>query len=137
MGGASIVLAMIVIILIYSKNKDSENIAKVNLLPAAFGSTGGMMVGMPIILNPLLLPAIVIIPIINILLAAGAIFCHLIQPCAYPVLSGTPGILVSFFGSNGDWSNLVFSILLFILDIIMFIPTMKLGLRLERGTKGL
>ena len=27
MGGASIVLAMIVIILIYSKNKDSENIA--------------------------------------------------------------------------------------------------------------
>ncbi|MEK3546211.1 PTS sugar transporter subunit IIC [Lactobacillus crispatus] len=135
MGGASIVLAMIVIILIYSKNKDSENIAKVNLLPAAFGSTGGMMVGMPIILNPLLLPAIVIIPIINILLAAGAIFCHLIQPCAYPVLSGTPGILVSFFGSNGDWSNLVFSILLFILDIIMFIPTIKLGLRLERGLK--
>lgn len=135
MGGASIVLAMIVIILITRRNKENENIAKVNLLPAAFGSTWGMMVGMPIILNPLLLPAIVIIPIINILLAASAITCHLIQPCVYPVLSGTPGILVSFFGSNGNWANLLFSIILFVLDVVMFLPTMKLGLHFERGLK--
>lgn len=133
MGGASIALALIVIVLIARKNKESENIAKATLLPVAFDSTWGFMVGMPIILNPALLLSILVIPVINILLAAGAIFCHLIQPCVYPVLKGTPGILVSFFGSNGSWSNLIFSILLFALDVIMFIPTMKLGQQVERG----
>lgn len=133
MGGASIALALIVIVLVTRKEKDSENIAKATLLPVAFDSTWGFMVGMPVILNPALLLSILIIPVINVLLAALAIFCHLVQPCVYPVLKGTPGILVSFIGSNGSWSNLMFSILLFALDVIMFIPTMKLGRQIERG----
>lgn len=136
MGGASLVLALIVLILLANKNsKESENIAKANLLPAAFNSTWGFMIGMPIILNPVFFLSMLIIPLINVLLAAGAIAIHLIPPCVYPVLKGTPGILISFFGSNGNWMNLVFSILLFIFDIVLLVPTTMLGQKIEKRLK--
>ncbi|WP_283111544.1 PTS transporter subunit EIIC [Lactobacillus gallinarum] len=135
MGGASVVLALIVIILLSHQNKETENIAKANLLPAAFNSTWGFMIGLPIILNPVLFLPMVLIPVINIMIASLAIFLHIITPCVYPVLKGTPGILISFFGSNGNWSNLVFSICLFILDILMLIPISLLGQRIERKLK--
>lgn len=132
MGGASIILALIVIVLLVRKNKEDENIARINLLPAAFNSTWGFSIGLPLILNPLWLLPAVIVPVVNILLAAAAINFRIIQPCVYPVLTGTPGILISFFGSNGDWVNLVFSIGLFVLDIAMLIPVAVLEQKIER-----
>lgn len=135
MGGASIVLALIVIILLTRQNKDDDNIAKVNLLPVAFNSNWGMMIGMPVILNPLLFLPVMLIPVVNILLASLAIFLHIITPCVYPILKGTPGILISFFGSNGNWMNLLFSVFLLVLDVIMFIPIAKLSQKIEKGLK--
>lgn len=135
MGGASVGLALIIIILLVRENKQNENIAKINLLPVVFNSNWGLMVGMPIILNPVLFLPFIIIPVVNVLLASAAIALHIIAPCVYPVLRGTPGILISFFGSNGNWVNLVFSILLFILDIVMLIPIASLGQRIEKGLR--
>ncbi|RMC23524.1 MULTISPECIES: PTS sugar transporter subunit IIC [unclassified Lactobacillus] len=127
MGGASILLAIIVLLLLQHNNPEIEAIAKVNLLPAAFGSTIGLAVGLPILLDPIFLLPSMLIPIINILLAAGAIYFRLIPVCVYPILKGTPGILISFFGTNGNWSALFFTILLFILDIAMLWPIIKIN----------
>lgn len=136
MGGASIVLALIVIILLTErKNKEDENLAKINLLPVMFNSNWGLSIGMPVILNPIFFLPFLIIPVINISLAALAIWLHLISPCVYPVLKGTPGILVAFFGSNGNWMNLIFSIVLFILDVLMLVPILRLSQRIEKGLK--
>lgn len=136
MGGASIVLALIVIILLTErKNKEDENLAKINLLPVMFNSNWGLSIGMPVILNSIFFLPFLIIPVINISLAALAIWLHLISPCVYPVLKGTPGILVAFFGSNGNWMNLIFSIVLFILDVLMLVPILRLSQRIEKGLK--
>ena len=136
MGGASIFLALIVIVLITNnKSKEDDNIAKANLLPVMFNSNWGFAVGMPVILNPILFLPFLIIPVVNVSLAAIAICFHIISPCVYPVLKGTPGILVSFFGSNGNWVNLIFSIILFILDIVMFIPISLLSQKIEKELK--
>lgn len=131
MGGASIVMALIVIVLVMRKNRENENIARASLLPVAFNSNWGFMIGLPIILNPVLFIPVIVIPVVNILLAGGAISLHLIQPCVYPVLKGTPGILISFFGSNGNLVNLAFSIFLFVLDIAMLIPVAMLEIKIE------
>lgn len=136
MGGASIFLALIVIVLITNnKSKEDDNIAKANLLPVMFNSNWGFAVGMPVILNPILFLPFLIIPVVNVSLAAIAICFQIISPCVYPVLKGTPGILVSFFGSNGNWVNLIFSIILFILDIVMFIPISLLSQKIEKELK--
>ena len=132
MGDVCIALTLTVIILLFTHDKEIESIAKLNLLPVAFGGPQGWAVGLPIILNPLYLVPVVFIPAINELIAAGAIAVHLIVPSAYPVLRGPPGILIAFFGSNGNWKCFAFTILLFILDILILFPSLKMGQKINK-----
>ncbi|RVU71426.1 MULTISPECIES: PTS transporter subunit EIIC [Lactobacillus] len=131
MGDACVALSLTVVILLYTHNKQLESIAKINLLPVAFGASNGLAIGLPMILNPLYLLPIIVIPAINELIAAGAITLNLIWPSVYPVLGGTPGILISFFGSNGNWPTFIFTVLLFILDILILIPVVLIGQRIS------
>lgn len=135
MGDASIALALTVVLLLYTNNKEIEAIAKLNLLPTAFGAKNGLAIGLPIILNPLYLLPVIFIPAINELIAAAAISLHLVMPTVYPVLEGTPGILISFFGSNGNWPTFVFTIILFILDVLIFVPFVIIGHKINEELK--
>ncbi len=132
MGGASIVLAVIVIVLLRKEHKEIESIAQINLLPVAFTSVLGFAVGMPIILNPLFMLPMIIIPLINMTLAAGAIAVHFIPVCVYPVLKGTPGILIAFFlGQMVTGQPCFFSLLLFVIDVLILIPIIRIGEKVE------
>ena len=51
------------------------------------------------------------------------------------MLDGTPGILIPFFGTNGSWISFIFTILLFILDILILIPFIKIGQRINKELK--
>lgn len=122
-----VIFALVMVIILYAKQKEIESVAKINLIPVTFGASNGLLVGLPIILNPVYFVPIVFLPAVNELFAAAAIKLHIIMPTVYPVLSGSPGILYSFFGTNGHWPNLIFTIVLFILDIIILIPAIKIG----------
>ena len=50
---------------------------------------------------------------------------------AYPILTGTPGPLVAFIGTNGSWNALILSLLLFIMDILLYIPVVKIAAKVE------
>lgn len=140
MGGASVVLAVIVLMLLIRSNRENEVNAKINLLPATFGSTLGFNIGLPLILNPVFLIPSIVIPLINMTLAAAAISLHVIPVCVYQILKGTPGLLVSFFGTNGNWAALIFTILLFLLDIVLLLPVVifneKMITRINNQKKG-
>lgn len=133
MGDAAISFALTVVFLLYTNSKQNnvEKVVKLNLLPVVFGTKSGLAVGIPLVLNPLYFIPIVFIPAINELLAAVAITINLIKPAVYPVLGGTPGILISFFGTNGDWITFIFTICLFIIDTLVFIPFVKIGYRIN------
>lgn len=124
-GGNGLLLALTVAIIITSRSQGQHQVARWTLLPTLFNSEYAAMVGLPIIMNPLYLVPILLLPIINILLAAGAIMVHLIPPTPYPVLVGTPGPLISFVASNGNWWVLIFTLALFVLDVWCFIPFVK------------
>ncbi len=135
MGGTSVALAVIVILLLRRKNKEIEAIAKFNLLPVAFGSTLGFSIGLPLVLNPVFLLPSIVIPLFNMVLAAAAISLGWIPVCVYPILKGTPGILNSFFGTNGYISALIFALLLFLLDLALMWPIIKVNELVEDKLK--
>ena len=78
-------------------------------------------------LNPLFLVPYVFLPVVNMLLAASMIAIHLIPAPAYNVLSGTPGPLYAFIATNGTWQALIFSMLLFAFDILLYLPIVKMA----------
>lgn len=64
-------------------------------------------------------------------LAAGAITLRIIPVCVYPILKGTPGLLISFFGTNGNWTALLFVMVLFALDLCLMWPFIRINERVE------
>lgn len=135
MGGAVIALTLTVVILLYSQDKQNNTVAKANIIPAMFGIKGGLAVGLPIILNPIYLLPTILIPAFNEIMAALAISLHLVVPTVYPVMSGTPGILIPFLGSNGNWSSLLFTVLLLLIDIVIFVPFILIGHKINEEMK--
>lgn len=124
-GGNGLILALVVAIIIASKKEGQHQMARWTLLPTLFNAGYGALIGLPVIMNPLYLLPILILPGVNLLIAAGAIAVHLIPPTPYPVLMGTPGPLISFVASNGNWWSLIFTLALFAFDVWCFIPFVK------------
>ena len=122
-----VIFALAMVIILYTKQKEIEAVSKINLIPVTFGATNGFFIGLPIILNPIYFVPIVFLPVVNELFAAAAIKLHIIMPTAYPVLSGSPSLLYSFFGTNGNWATFIFTVVLFIFDVGVLIPTVKIA----------
>lgn len=130
-GGSGLMLALVIALIIVSKRQETQQLARWNLFPVIFNSNYGLMIGLPTILNPVLLLPYVLLPIANMLLATVATFLHLVPATPYPIPVGTPGILAAFVGSNGSWSALTLAILLLIFDVWAYLPFVRAALRIE------
>lgn len=130
-GGTGLTLALLIALLLIYKYQNTTRIARWAFLPTLFNSNQGALVGIPIFLNPLYLLPYIFFPIINMLIAAGVVAIGWVPAIAYPYLTGTPGPLVAFIGTNGSWNALILSILLFLMDIMLYIPVVKLAAKVE------
>lgn len=126
-GGDGLVLALIVAILLFPGNTGTHRVARWSALPTIFNFDYGSLVGLPIILNPVFLLPFMLLPVINMSLAAGMIALHLLPSTPYPVLLGTPGPLLGFIATNGNWATLLFTIILLLVDTLIYIPFVRLS----------
>ncbi|ATO45782.1 hypothetical protein C5L30_002270 [Companilactobacillus farciminis] len=142
-GGTGSVLGLIIAILIISKDKNFQTVARWAMVPSIFNIGSGVMTGIPVLFNVIFLIPFILAPIANMLMAAVAIALHLMPPSVYPVPIGTPGPLIAFIGTNGSWRALLFSILAVIISTWIYIPFVKMAakvkildnLSLEEGVK--
>lgn len=135
-GGPSLTLALLIAMVIVMRQDRYQRLARLNLVPAFFNSDAGLMVGLPVILNPLFLLPVIGLPFVNLALACGAIALHLFPTPVYPVPTGTPGILAAFYGTNGNWGALVFALLLLAIDVAGYLPFVRLACRLSCHSRG-
>lgn len=100
-------------------------------MPTVFNFDYSSLVGLPVILNPVFLLPFMLLPLVNIAIAAGVTALGLIPATPYPVLLGTPGPLIGFLATNGNWGTLVFTMLLLFLDIALYLPFVRLNFQVE------
>lgn len=134
-GGDGIMLALVIALIIVGRPPEIQRLARWNLLPTLFNSSYGLMTGLPVILNPVFLLPYFLLPLTNLLLGTLATSMHLIPATPYPLPTGTPGPLVAFIGSNGDWAALLFSLMLLIFDVWVYIPFVRLAFGVELRTQ--
>lgn len=130
-GGTGSILGLIIAILIISKDKDFQTVARWAMFPSIFNISSGVMTGIPILFNVIFLIPFILAPVINMLMAALAIMLHLMPPSVYPVPIGTPGPLIAFIGTNGSWQALVFSVLAIIISVYIYIPFVKMAAKVK------
>lgn len=126
-GGVGVSLALLIAILWVSRRKYMRRMADIASIPVFFNIPGALAFGIGLTFNPIYLIPFVLLPIMNMVLASVVIYLHVIPPLVYPVLSGTPGILVPLMGTGGNIYAFIFSVLLLILDVMVYIPFVKLA----------
>ena len=131
LSGTAFVFSLIVVILLIDKNKYNKVVAKASLFPVMFNSIYGFWVAFPIYLNPLILIPLLLVPLANMVASSFAIFLHLVPVSVYPVLSGTPGVLIPYIGTNGSWQALLLTALLLVMDVFIVMPFYKIHMNVE------
>lgn len=127
LGGVGCSLGLVLALLVVAKNKNYRRVAQLSFVPVFFNSNAALLTGIPVLFNPLYFLGFLVIPLLNMILAALFLSLNWLSFSVYPIPSGTPGPLIAFIGSGGDWRNLVFSLSLVLLDFLCYIPLILLA----------
>lgn len=131
LGGLGVGLALIIGILWADVRRRKHQIAAQSLIPTFFNIDLPIMFGASVFLNPMYLIPFVLCPILNMLIGSLAIYLHLMPPLVYPVLTGTPGILLPLMGTGGNVVALIISLILLVIDVMIYMPFIKLAEKVE------
>ena len=125
--GVGAVLALLVAILLVSRSQKDKKVSFLSIFPSLFNNGASFMVGIPVLLNLLYVIPFLLIPLVNMGIAALALCFKLMPAAVYPVPDGTPSILYAFIGTGGSLRALAVSLLCFALDVALYIPFVRMG----------
>ena len=125
--GVGAVLALLVAILLVSRSQKDKKVSFLSIFPSLFNNGAPFMVGIPVLLNLLYVIPFLLIPLVNMGMAALALCFKLMPAAVYPVPDGTPSILYAFIGTGGSLRALAVSLLSFALDVALYIPFVRMG----------
>ncbi|MFC6273966.1 PTS transporter subunit EIIC [Levilactobacillus tangyuanensis] len=125
-GGAGMTLALIIAIWIGSRQTSYRRVANQTFLPNLVNLNEPTLLGLPLLFNPILLIPFVLAPAVNIVVAWFALTWKLVPPIVYPVPRTTPGPLIAYLGTGGDWRALVLSVICLILSVLIYLPFVRL-----------
>ena len=128
-------LALLVALLLASTSYKDKKVSLLSVFPSLFNNGAPFMVGIPVLLNLVYLVPFLLAPIINMGIAAVALSIHLMPAAVYPVPDGTPSLLFAFIGTGGSLRALAISLLCFAVDILIFIPFVRLSNKVQHGLK--
>lgn len=125
-GGAGMTLALLIAIWIGSRQASYRRIANQTALPNLLNLNEPTLLGLPLLFNPVLLIPFVLAPAVNMVLAWAAISWKLVPPIVYPVPRTTPGPLVAYLGTGGDWRALLLSLICLGVSVVIYLPFVRL-----------
>ncbi|WP_290033456.1 PTS transporter subunit EIIC [Ligilactobacillus cholophilus] len=130
-GGVGSTLALVIAIILVSRTEHYHRVARWSAFPVLFNTNQSILLGIPVLFNPIYLIPFVCTPVINMLIAALAIHLKIMPPVTYPVPLATPGVLNAFIGTGGNFIALFIGILVLAIDVIIYIPFVKFSDRIK------
>lgn len=121
-GGSGMTLGLLLAIFIASRRADYRDIAKMAFIPGLFNINEPVIFGLPIVLNPIMVVPFIAVPFVNSLIGYFFITMEIIPPIAYAVPWTTPGPLIAFFGTGGNWLALIVGLLCLAVSTLIYLP---------------
>ena len=110
--------AIAIAVLIFAKSERLKIVGKVAVAPAFFGISEPLIFGLPIVFNPFVLR-----PMVNYVVAYMLTSAGIVARCAGVTVFNVPMIFTGIM--NGNISIALMEIGLFIIDILLFMPFIK------------
>lgn len=128
LGGAGASIALLGAIMIFSKREDEKAIAKLSFAPGLFNINEPVIFGLPIVLNPVYIIPFIVIPLVNLVIAWGAVdLIHFLPKVVVLSPWTTPPVIGGFIATGFAWQAIVLCIIILTIDVILYIPFVKLA----------
>lgn len=136
-GGVGSTLALVIAIIIVARTTRYHQVARWSVFPTLFNVNQPILLGIPVLFNPVFLIPFIATPVVNMIIAALAIHFQIMPPVTYPSPLDTPGVLSAFIGTGGNLMALLVGILIMTLDVLIYIPFVKISeqIRIEMQEK--
>ncbi|MDF7669352.1 PTS transporter subunit EIIC [Lactobacillus sp. ESL0703] len=121
-GGAGGTLMLIVAILLFSKRSDYRTIAKVALAPAIFNINEPVVLGLPVVLNPVYFIPFIVAPLVNVAFSYWVSVLGLVNPVQAAVPGILPPIIGPFLACNYDWRAIVLCVVNMLIALAIWTP---------------
>ena len=133
MGGTGMTLALVIAVLWRSRNRDYRAVVKGSWVPSLFNFNQPLLVGLPIMFSPLLIIPFLVTPLVSMLMAWVAIKLQWMPAVVYPITRTTPGVLMGWLGTGGDWRALLVSLVNLAVAVAIYLPFILLDNRQVTG----
>jgi lactose/cellobiose-specific phosphotransferase system IIC component len=107
MGGSGGTLSLIFALLLVSRTARQRKFALIMLLPALFNVNEPILFGLPLVLNPAYAVPFVLTPLLQALIAYGAIVAGLMPRLAHSVAWTTPALYSGYAATGSIWGTFV------------------------------
>ena len=121
-GGAGMTLGLLIAIFFFSKREDYKNLARLSIGPGLFNINEPVIFGLPIVLNPIMMIPFILAPLVNVVIGYIALSTGFMDPIGYSVPWTTPGPLIPFLGSGGDWRGLIVGFICLAVSVLVYAP---------------
>ena len=133
-GGVGLILALAIAVLLESRKRSQSpyrRLALWTMIPIIFDQNLPFLLGLPVILQPILLLPMIVTTLLAEGLGALMLQLGWLDPAVYTVPNGTPSLLFGFLASNGDWRYLLITLVILVLSVFIYLPFVKIALSKE------
>ncbi|MEG2290040.1 MAG: PTS transporter subunit EIIC [Clostridium sp.] len=125
MGGAGATLCLAIALLIFSKKKFTKRFAIIALIMGLFNVNELLVLGLPLVLNPLLAIPFILVPIVLNIIAYIATSLHLV-PMTIASVHWTSPILISGAAVTGSLAGSALQLINLAVGIMIYMPFVKI-----------
>ncbi|MBO5302919.1 MAG: PTS sugar transporter subunit IIC/EAL domain-containing protein [Lachnospiraceae bacterium] len=131
LGGCGSVLCLIIAIVLFSKRKNTKNLAKIAFPATLFNISEIIVFGLPLIFNPVYLLPFITVPLTNYMISYGAVYFGLVPKVVREVEWTTP-IFLSGYQATGSWAGAILQLVCLILGVCIYLPFFR---KAEKNTE--
>lgn len=125
MGGSGATICLVAAIMLFSKRRNTRNLAKLGGAPVLLNINEFLLFGMPIVLNPIMFVPFVITPVVHTIISYIAMATGLVPVVTNTVLWTVP-IFFSGYTATGSLAGVLLQLFNLIVGIFIYRPFIKM-----------
>ncbi len=124
-GGSGCTIGLAILLATRAKSSYGKTLGRTSIVSSIFNINEPIIFGCPIVLNPVLIPPFIIVPLVNATIAYFAAASGLINRVTSTPPWTLPGPIGAFLATNGDIRAALLNIVLIIISIVIYYPFFK------------
>lgn len=124
-GGSGCTIGLAILLATRAKSSYGKTLGRTSIVSSIFNINEPIIFGCPIVLNPVLIPPFIIVPLVNATIGYFAAASGLINRVTSTPPWTLPGPIGAFLATNGDIRAALLNIVLIIISIVIYYPFFK------------